>query len=190
MQASFAPPGWTNFAPPLTSYVACPPTYAPITARRSLLKPSGTGSRPSAQKQPTSNPPHLGSMDTASVSTHAAVTNCSTGKSFTTCEGRRFSSNHGGGTTTQNDHTALWATNHRPRKPSSRWTKGLSCTNNQTAPLNGGRPIRQRQCRALQVQVCHALFHNHSRGWCSRRSSSRVVQDVASEPTSDRARSL
>ena len=27
----------------------------------------------------------------------------------------------------------------RPRKPSSRWTKGLSCTNNQTGPLNGGR---------------------------------------------------
>ena len=36
---------------------------------------------------------------------------------------------------------AAWDAVRRPRKPSSRWTKGLSCTNNQTAPLNGGRPI-------------------------------------------------
>ncbi len=34
--------------------------------------------------------------------------------------------------------TALWATAHRPRKPSSRWTKGQSCTNFQIGPLKGG----------------------------------------------------
>ena len=55
-----------------------------------VAQPSGTGSRQSAQKQPTSSPAHLGRMDTARVSTHASATNCSTGKSFTTCERRRF----------------------------------------------------------------------------------------------------
>ena len=76
--------------PHYSSCVACPPTYAPITARSLLLKPSGTESRQSAQKQPASSPAHLGRMDTARVSTHASATNCSTGKSFTTCERRRF----------------------------------------------------------------------------------------------------
>lgn len=37
-----------------------------------------------------------------------------------------------------NDHTALWATALRLRKPSSRWTKGRSCTNNQIGPLKWG----------------------------------------------------
>ena len=41
-------------------------------------------------KKPTSSPAHLGRMDTARVSTHASVRNCSTGKSVTTCERRRF----------------------------------------------------------------------------------------------------
>ena len=34
--------------------MACPPTYAPITARRLLLTPSGTGSWPSAYIEPGS----------------------------------------------------------------------------------------------------------------------------------------
>ena len=33
-----------------------------------------------------------------------------------------------------------WATVHQPRKPSSQWTKGRSCTNIHPGPLNGGQP--------------------------------------------------
>ena len=33
-------------------------------------------------------------------------------------------------------------TAHRPRKPSSRWTKGRTCTNIQPGPLNGSQPLR------------------------------------------------
>jgi len=43
-----------------------------------------------------------------------------------------------GNTTTPRDHTVHWATDHRPQNPSSRWTKGQSCTNIQHGPVNGG----------------------------------------------------
>ena len=48
------------------------------------------------------------------------------------------SSKAGGGTTTQSGPTALWDTDHRHRKPSSRWTSGLSCTNYQIGPVGSG----------------------------------------------------
>jgi putative transposase len=35
-------------------------------------------------------------------------------------------------------NTVLWATAHQPQRPSSRWTKGRSCTNIQTGPVSGG----------------------------------------------------
>ena len=41
-------------------------------------------------------------------------------------------------TTTPKDHTVLWATARRRLKPSSRWTQGQSCTNNQNGPLKWG----------------------------------------------------
>ena len=51
--------------------------------------------------------------------------------------GRRYGRN-GGSTTTRNDHTAHWAIARQPRKPSSRWTKGPSCTNFQNGSLRWG----------------------------------------------------
>jgi len=55
--------------------------------------------------------------------------------SSTACVKHKSSLNNGKNTTTPNDRTVLWATAHRPPRPSSRWTKGLSCTNNQIGPL-------------------------------------------------------
>ncbi len=34
-----------------------------------------------------------------------------------------------------------WDTDHRHRKPSSRWTGDQSCTNNQTGPIRRGRSL-------------------------------------------------
>ena len=48
---------------------------------------------------------------------------------------------NGGGITTLRDRTALWATDHQPPKPSFRWQQNRSCTNIQTGPLKGGRPV-------------------------------------------------
>jgi hypothetical protein len=41
-----------------------------------------------------------------------------------------------------------WATAHQRPKPSSRWTKGRSCTNFQYGPLKWGcsRPLRRYAC--------------------------------------------
>ena len=53
--------------------------------------------------------------------------------------GRRYGRN-GGSTTTRNDHTAHWAIAHRSQKPSSRWTKGPSCTR-CSVPASGGSDL-------------------------------------------------
>jgi len=47
-------------------------------------------------------------------------------------------SKDGGTITPSNDHTVHWATAHLRQRPSSRWTKGQSCTNFQFGPLKRG----------------------------------------------------
>jgi len=58
--------------------------------------------------------------------------NCWTAKSFTQWRLYSSSLNNGENTTTQSDHTALWATDLQLQNLLSRWVKGRSCTNTQT----------------------------------------------------------
>ena len=63
------------------------------------------------------------------------------GEIFYTLEEAKSSSNNGGNTTTRRGPMVHWATVRRLRKPSSKWTKGRSCTNIQPGPLKWGRPV-------------------------------------------------
>ena len=47
----------------------------------------------------------------------------------------------GGNITTRRGRIVHWATAHRLRKPSSRWTRNRSCTNIHGGPLNGGQSL-------------------------------------------------
>ena len=51
-------------------------------------------------------------------------------------------------------------TDHRSRKPSSRWTKGLSCTNNQTGPLNGADYMVDEKQRFI-LYMCFETDQEH-----------------------------
>ena len=110
------------------------------TGLSSLQKPFGTGSKPLEQRRPTSNQVHHGKMGAAKASMPASGTSCLMARSSTPWKRRRSSSKNGENTTTRRDHTVLWATAHRLRKLSSRWTRNWSCTNIQSGPLNEGRP--------------------------------------------------
>ncbi len=104
----------------------------------SSLRPSETGSQRLVRRQPASNQEALGRMDAAKASTAGSETNCSTARSSTPYVKHRSSSKNGGSTTTPGDRTVHWDIARRPRKPSSRWNQGQSCTNNQLGPVRLG----------------------------------------------------
>ena len=112
-----------------SSCAACQLTSGQITAQSSSLRLSETGSKRSEQRPRISSLGHPGKTATAKASMGGCETNCSTAKSFTRCAKHKSSSKAGGNTTTPSDHTVHWATAHQRPKPSSRWTKGRSCTN-------------------------------------------------------------
>ena len=69
-----------------------------------------------------------------------------------------------GNTTTPNDRTVLWATAHRPQKPSSQWNPGRSCTNIQTGPLRVGLVKRAAAiCTKTAWADIHDLAHSVDR---------------------------
>ena len=121
-----------------SSCAACQLTSGQITAQSSSLRLSETGSKRSEQRPRISSLGHPGKTATAKASMGGCETNCSTAKSFTRCAKHKSSSKAGGNTTTPSDHTVHWATAHQRPKPSSRWTKGRSCTNFQYGPLKWG----------------------------------------------------
>ena len=51
-----------------------------------------------------------------------------------------------------------WATVRRLRKPSSKWTKGRSCTNIQPGPLKWGRPVFITNNFSLPAATICALY--------------------------------
>src|SRR5680860_87040 len=80
----------------------------------------------------------------------------------TRCVRPKSSSKGGGPITTPNDPIVLWVTAHRPQKPSSRWTKGQSCTNFQLGPLKWGcsvMPVRSLVDRLCGYAHPHQLPH-------------------------------
>ena len=121
-----------------SSCAACQLTSGQITVQSSSLRLSETGSKRSEQRPRISSLGHPRKTATAKASMGGCETNCSTAKSFTRCAKHKSSSKAGGNTTTPSDHTVHWATAHQRPKPSSRWTKGRSCTHFQYGPLKWG----------------------------------------------------
>ena len=116
-----------------------PLVRAPLaTAPSSWLTMFESGSAPLAQRPHSSNRAVLGKTDTVKASTAECATSCGTARCSTASETHRSSSKNGEGTTTLKGRTVHWATAHRLRRQSSRWTKDRSCTKNQSGKLECG----------------------------------------------------
>ena len=76
--------------------------------------------------------------DTAKASTGECEMNCSTARYSTRCGKPKLLSKDGGTITTPNDPIVHWDIARLRQKPTSRWTKGQSCTNSQIEPLKWG----------------------------------------------------
>ena len=90
------------------------------------------------QRLPISSRDRPGRTDTAKASTGECEMNCSTARYSTRCGKPKLLSKDGGTITTPNDPIVHWDIARLRQKPTSRWTKGQSCTNFQIGPLKWG----------------------------------------------------
>ena len=109
---------------------------------------------------------------TSSRSMPASATSCWMVRSSPRSPKRRSSSRTGASTITRRGRTRRLDGNRPPRKRSSRCPNGPSCTNNQTGPADGGRPIGASEGfeRAWRLRADH-----HSPRYTSRLSDLPIV---------------
>ena len=138
--------------------MACQRTFGQTMARSSLLRLSGIGSKLSGLRRPTSSLDRLEKTDTAKASTGECEMNCSTERYSTRCGKPKLLSKDGGTITTPNDPIVHWDIARLRQKPTSRWTKGQSCTNFQIGPLKWGC---SSICRTIEnLKTTKTIFKN------------------------------
>ena len=79
-------------------------------------------------------------------------------------------SKDGGTITTPNDHIVHWAAAHLRQRPSSRWTKGQSCTNFQFEPLKRGCSLVPYLTRTLVIKNIRKTLNSINKIWLMGKS--------------------
>ena len=141
-----------------SSCVECLPSSGQTTDLSLSLRPSGTGSKPWEPRRLTLSRDRPGRTDTAKASTGECEMNCSTERYSTRCGKPKLLSKDGGTITTPNDPIVHWDIARLRQKPTSRWTKGQSCTNFQIGPLKWGC---SSICRTIEnLKTTKTIFKN------------------------------